>query len=126
MLFFDKDIGLELIRKNIKERLLSIPRFRSRYDVKQGAFIEMDVEDIDFDYHLVLEKDIVDIETIRNDYIGNAYKYFDFNPDKPLWQFIYFPRIADGRTVLLTRIAHTIGDGVSQVGLLSTRSECSF
>ena len=116
LLFFEKDIGLDTVKKITKERFLIIPRFRSRYDPKKRGFFELDVEtEMDMDYHIRQVDEVLDLKTIRDDYCGDMYKHLDFDPSKPLWILRYFPKIEDGRALLLTSICHTVGDGVSQV-----------
>ena len=112
-------MGSDLIHTIAKERLLDMPRFRSRYDPEKGGFHELDVEkDIDLSYHVNVQDEVMDIEQVRLEYVGDVYKHFDFDPDKPLWQLVYFPKLQDGRSLLFTKIAHIIGDGVSQVEVL--------
>ena len=116
LVFFDEDIGMETVKQITEERILVIPRFRSRYDPKKKGFIELDIEkEMDMDYHLRQIDEVLDLKTIRDDYCGDMYKNLDFDPEKPLWCFRYFPKIEDGRALLLTSICHTVGDGVSQV-----------
>lgn len=131
-IYFKEDVGNDLFRTIAKERLLTMPRFRSRYDHLEGGFYELDVEtEIDLDYHVKVVDDVQDIEQVRLDYVGDVYKHFEFDAEKPLWQLVYFPKLADGRAMLLTKIAHIIGDGVSQVfpaspWMLSNDSSCMF
>lgn len=109
---------MDAFKALVKERILSIPRFRSRYDNKRNGFEELDVEsEIDIDYHCKVVDEVLDLRKISDDYVGDVYKNFDFDEDKPLWQFVYFPRMGDGRSLLLTKISHAIGDGVSQVSI---------
>ena len=133
MLFFDNGIPEETIGKIAHERILTIPRFRSRYDAKKKGFVEIDLEkDFDEDYHLRIVRDKISLDTVRNEYCGDVYKHMNFDPDKPLWQFTYFSNLEDGRSLLLTAINHVIGDGMSQVFLafrpslsLSYSAKCS-
>ena len=100
------------------DKLLSIPRFRSQYDSKRGGFVEVSEEEMDMDYHYRIVDDELDVTQISDEYVGDIYGKMQFDFNKPWWQVLYFPRLKDGRSLVLTRISHAIGDGISQVELL--------
>lgn len=66
-------------------------------------------------YHLDVVDEKLSIEQIADDYVANAYRKFDFDMDRPLWQLLYFPCLEDGKALLISKIAHVIGDGAGQV-----------
>jgi len=118
LLFFKEDIQLDTIMDLVKEKILEMPRFRSVYNPKKRAFVEQDPQEIDMSYHIKCVDEVMDVQTIQDEFVGSAYKHFEFDKGKPLWQFTYFPRISDGRALLLTNINHIIGDGVAQIELV--------
>lgn len=119
MIFFEKDVGFNLVKEIVQERILSMPRFRSSYDFKKKGFRELPEEELDLEnYHLKNVDEEVSVDDVQRDWIGNVYKHFDYDPSKPLWQITYFPKLSDGRALMLTNISHLIGDGVSQVEVL--------
>mmetsp|Transcript_8905 Transcript_8905/g.10180 ORF Transcript_8905/g.10180 Transcript_8905/m.10180 type:complete len:474 (+) Transcript_8905:408-1829(+) len=119
MIFFENDIGVDTVKETITKRVLQFPRFRSSYDFKRKGFVELATDELDLEgYHIKIVDETVSVEDVQRDWIGNVYKYFDFDPSKPLWQFTYFKNLDDGRSLLITNISHVIGDGVSQVEVL--------
>ena len=115
---FKDDVNEEQLKQHIVGKLLDIPRFRSRYDSKRGGFVELDEEEMDTDYHFRIVEDELSLNEISDAYVGDIYGNMGFDVEKPWWQVLFFPRMRDGRSLLLTRIAHVIGDGISQVELL--------
>uniref|UniRef100_A0A7S3PM23 Diacylglycerol O-acyltransferase n=1 Tax=Aplanochytrium stocchinoi TaxID=215587 RepID=A0A7S3PM23_9STRA len=119
MVFFENDIGIEPVKEMVRDKVLKMPRFRSAYDFKKNGFRELSDEELDINgYHVVAVEETVTMEDIQRDWIGNVYKHFAYDPNKPLWQFTYFSKLDDGRSMLLTNISHVIGDGVSQIEVL--------
>jgi len=123
-LFFDKDNngGRAMVEEIVKERLFKITRFRSRFAMRKNRefFVELDEDEVDLDYHIRIIDEKLTLQQIQDDYAGNPYKHMNFDINKPLWVFYFFPETAEGDALLLTNINHAIGDGVSQVEILHT------
>jgi len=124
LMFFKSNPGFETLKRTIVDRLMVIPRFRSRLKVRRFPVTtilweEIHLEDIDEDYHfrVVLDDGPKSVKEV-NDYCGALFDDFDHDMSKPLWQFYFIPQLDDGRCCLVTNISHIIGDGVSQVEVL--------
>lgn len=122
LLFLEKNPGMPALEKMIREKLLAIPRFRSKYkDIGQkGYFVEVDPAEMDMDYHLstILE----DKPATRDDWLNFAGTLSNaelYDLDKPLWKFFLVPELESGGSLLVASINHGIGDGVSQLGVLN-------
>ncbi|GBG28657.1 Hypothetical Protein FCC1311_017091 [Hondaea fermentalgiana] len=123
ILFLATSPGIDKLRNEVGHRLLSIPRFRSVVQKKSPSspayFTEVDTSEIDMNYHFItiLDETSPTREEVY-EYVSTMYE--TWNPDlgKPLWQILFVPRTADGGAVVITRINHAIGDGISQVEVL--------
>ena len=92
-----------------------MPRYRSKYDFKRAGFVELDKNDIDMEYHVKHVSEQVSLNDVLKDYVGNVYKHFEIDSERPLWQCTYFSKLDDGRSLALMNTHHVVGDGVSQV-----------
>ncbi len=113
VLVLDQLIGLEQLRANITERLLAIPRFRSRVVIPKRGKPYWE-EDPAFDianhvYRIVLPDPGQDAE-LSGAIEGLISTQFDF--DHPPWNFLLVDNYRGG-SVILARLHHCLGDGVA-------------
>jgi len=105
-----------------RERLLTIPRFRSvlksRPVFLKSGFKEIDVSSINLDYH-IREHDEVVVENELLEFLGKVNSPDVFRPDlkQPLW-FLTLVRLNNGKSCLVSQISHSMADGQSQIGVL--------
>lgn len=95
-----------------------MPRYRSKYDFKRCGFVELEESEIDLDHHVKHIPEEVTLDHVLKDYVGNVYKHYEVDSERPLWQWTYFSKLSDGRSVVLVNTHHVVGDGVSQVKVL--------
>jgi len=125
VLFFKGQPEFETLREVVGQRLLDIPRFRSRLVPKKYParmdFVELFPEEIDMDYHFrqkfedrpegISSKEL-------DDFLGNMFNDFKHPKNYPLWQVTFIPKLDDGRSCIITNISHIVGDGIAQVEML--------
>lgn len=117
LLTFGEDIGFSTVQDIVKQRLLTIPRFRSRCTKK--GFVELAEDEFDMDFHVEHVQEEITVQEIQDQYVGQLYAHYEIDKfrEMPLWKVSYFSNVG-GKSVLLTKIAHAIGDGVSQIEVL--------
>jgi hypothetical protein len=120
LLFFRDKIDVHVLRKVLKERLLSqYGRFRSKI-VLEGSkilFHELSESEISMDYH-VQEIDATGWDQSHIDNFLSSKYNEDKSPDSPLWIFYILQNLADGRHCIIANIDHCIGDGITMVQVL--------
>jgi diacylglycerol O-acyltransferase len=123
VLYFKSDPGFANLKKVVSERLLAMPRFRSKMVARRFPaathFVEIPVEELDLDYHfrqLFADRSISDAEL--DSWLGSMFNEFKHPMEYPLWQMTFIPRLADGRAVLISNVSHVIGDGIAQIEVL--------
>jgi diacylglycerol O-acyltransferase len=123
VIYFKSDPGFANLKKLLSERLLDMPRFRSKMVARRFPaathFVEIPLEELDLDYHIrqiFTDRAVSDAEL--DGWIGSMFNEFKHPMDYPLWQLTFMPRLADGRAVLITNVSHVIGDGIAQVEVL--------
>jgi len=118
--FIEHDAGFSKVRDVIQRLVTKYARFRSTCKMQsshKAVFEEIDGE-LDWDYHI---PDLA--ETTRGWTQADVYAYlnevgdFDYDLDKPLWRYLYIPKLVDGRAVLISCINHAIGDGLAIVAV---------
>ena len=122
VMHLDKDPGVDLFRRTMMDRLLSMPRFRSTLVVSRWGGHFRELETVDESYHF----EVVDTSGLDNGsmtyeqlhVLTSELSEWKYDLDKPLWKCTYVPKMEDGRATLITNINHAIGDGVSQVEVL--------
>jgi len=123
ILYLSENPGIERVRELMVERMLPMPRFRSRLIVSgilgKAGFKELPLEEIDMHHHVeeVLNDGPKTEEDIRN-YLSHLYDEWEPDLSKPLWKVDLIPNFNNGGACLITRISHAIGDGVSQIEVL--------
>mmetsp|Transcript_11069 Transcript_11069/g.14419 ORF Transcript_11069/g.14419 Transcript_11069/m.14419 type:complete len:501 (+) Transcript_11069:167-1669(+) len=122
LLFFKERLDVEKVKTNVLDKLLDMPRFRSKFVSKHfGAYFEeLAIEDLDLDYHVQVAFE--DENPTRADILSYLAEKMSqksiLDKSKPLWQMVIIPEMEDGRSCLITNISHIIGDGMSQVEVL--------
>lgn len=120
MLFLDSCPEDDKLKGMVKEKLLSMPRFRSKLVLNRSApyFEEVSDEEFDWDYHLSkqFENETADMDKVM-EFVGGFYE-MDISLEKPLWKMVLIPKMDDGRACLVTILNHGIADGVASVGVL--------
>lgn len=123
VLKFDKDPGADLLRDQFWNRIMQIPRFRSRVLTNNNyiEFEELPMEELvklrdnGYLWSEFEARDDADITRV-------AAQCQDWKVDynAPLWRAQYCRETSDGSAYLVVTISHTVGDGISLVaGLFS-------
>lgn len=112
LLEFDGPLPQDRLEQVVRQRLLSHDRFRMRVD-ESGARPRWVEADVDLGYHLQRVRLSSDEQLMPrvDDLLGQALRR-----DRPLWQFHIFEFA--GRTALVPRLHHAMGDGVALMRLL--------
>jgi len=112
----EKNPGIAETRRYLKERLLKMPRFRSKLVVHRwgGHFEEVPVDD---GYHF--EVACYGKRATQDDLneVVASINTWPFHADKPLWKVIHVPEFIDGTSVIIVCVNHAIGDGVALVNV---------
>jgi len=117
----EPQLSLADLRARVEERLLKYPRFRQK--VVEDALGAQWVDDDHFDLaaHVVPEKLEVaagraPLEALKS-YVGDL-TTSPLNPSRPLWQMHLFEDFEPGRSALVVRIHHCIGDGIALISVM--------
>lgn len=114
-------LGLADLRERVEGSLLKYDRFRQR--VVEDAMGAHWVEDGSFDInaHVVAE----DLPVARGQSPVEALKArvgelaaTPLNPSRPLWELRLVEELETGRSAIITRIHHCIGDGISLISVM--------
>ena len=116
-LCFEEGVQYDQLKARFLTKLGEVPRFRSRFEFKQGVFIDAE-EELDEDYHFKSVKEKVSLDEIKDFHVGDMYSAKEINCSKPLWYATFFENVEDSGPVLLIVINHIIGDGMSLMALL--------
>lgn len=116
VMFFDR-LDIESLRQVIRDRLLGVKRFGQRVGQHDDKLCWIDVPDIDLDEHvqtLTLESpgDQSALESTVSRLMSTPLPY-----DKPLWRF-YLVEDYQGKSAMISRLHHAIGDGVALMMVL--------
>jgi diacylglycerol O-acyltransferase / wax synthase len=112
VLVLGEPIGIDRVRELLRERLLSIERFRQRVVMRNGSACWEADPGFDLDAHAfetALPAPGGD-EELRREISELMSRPFD--PRRPLWSFHLFQKYQGG-SVLLARLHHCIGDGMA-------------
>ena len=124
VLVLAEPIGMDRVRTLLRERLLSIERFRQRVVMRDGSpYWEAD-PGFDLDAHLfetILPAPGGD-EELRQEISDLMSQPFD--PRRPLWSFHLFQNYRGG-SVLLARLHHCIGDGMALLLVLLSLTDAT-
>ena len=116
MMFTDR-LDPRRFRDIVRERFLSIPRFRQKaVDTPAGAYWQTDSE-FDLDWHLRIaglpgRAGQAELERLCSQLASTP-----LDPSKPRWQF-HLVEGYDGGSALITRIHHCYADGIALVQVL--------
>jgi diacylglycerol O-acyltransferase / wax synthase len=125
VLVLAEPLGMDQVRELLRERLLSIERFRQRVVRRGGsAFWETD-PDFDLDAHLfevTLPAPGGD-EELRE--VVSELMSQPFDPRRPLWSFHLFQSYRGGGSVLLARLHHCLGDGMALLLVLLSLTDAT-
>lgn len=93
-------------------------RFNSTLEVDKNSAKFVEVEEIDWDYHLtrVFEGEKPSSEDMLT-FLEDIFSY-GLDIKKPLWRCIVFPEMDDGSCNIVMVFNHAVGDGVSSIGVL--------
>jgi WS/DGAT/MGAT family acyltransferase len=117
VLMFDTPMPLARLRKVLKERFLSYPRFRQRaVDGATGAVWEDDA-DFDLDWHVRLSALPGRAGKLELEQFVSNLASTPLDQTKPLWQFHLVERFQGG-SALVARIHHCYADGIALVQVL--------
>lgn len=113
VLTFDAPLDLARLRRTLEERLLTLPRFRQR--VEGSRWVDVERFDVaDHVEHVVLPPGADRALLSRR--IG-ALVSTRLDPARPLWRLTALEN-PDGRTVLVARVHHCVGDGFALMAVL--------
>jgi len=117
VLMFDTPMPLERLRKVIKQRFLSYPRFRQKaVDGPTGATWEDDA-DFDLDWHVRLSALPGRAGKRELERFVSNLASTPLDQTKPLWQF-HLVESYHGGSALVARIHHCYADGIALVQVL--------
>lgn len=124
VMMFDGALDAERLRAVIEERMLGYQRFRQIVREQGGSYVWADDPDFDLDHHLrrvVLPGAAgkAELESFVADLASTP-----LNPARPLWE-IHLVDTAMGGQALVTRIHHSIADGIALVGVLLSMADDS-
>jgi diacylglycerol O-acyltransferase len=117
VLMFDTPMPIERLRKVIKQRFLSYPRFRQKaVDGSTGATWEDDA-DFDLDWHVRLTALPGRAGKRELEHFASNLASTPLDKTKPLWQF-HLVESYRGGSALVSRIHHCYADGIALVQVL--------
>lgn len=124
VMIFDGALDEARLRAAIEQRLLAHARFRQVVCQENGGYVWRDDPDFDLDHHLrrailpgaggqaELEHFVADLASTP------------LNPSRPLWE-MHLVDTTIGGQALVTRIHHSIADGIALVGVLLSMADDS-
>jgi diacylglycerol O-acyltransferase / wax synthase len=114
-------LKVDEVRERFAQTLLKYPRFKQR--VTEDAMGANWVEDDDFDleHHVVAEslsvrEGVTPLESLKARVADLAAE--PLTPQRPLWQMHLVEDMGDGRSALISRIHHCIGDGIALISVM--------
>ena len=117
VLMFDTPMPLDRLRKVIKQRFLSYPRFRQKaVDGPTGA-VWQDDADFDIDWHVRLSALPGNAGKLELERFVSQLASTPLDQTKPLWQF-HLVESYHGGSALVARIHHCYADGIALVQVL--------
>ena len=124
VMIFDGALDEARLRVAIEQRMLGYARFRQVVSQQNGGYAWCDDPDFDLDHHLrravlpgaggqaELERFVADLASTP------------LNPSRPLWE-MHLVDTSIGGQALVTRIHHSIADGIALVGVLLSMADDS-
>lgn len=124
VMIFDGALDEARLRAAIEQRMLGYARFRQVVCQQNGGYAWRDDPDFDLDHHLrravlpgaggqaELERFVADLASTP------------LNPSRPLWE-MHLVDTSIGGQALVTRIHHSIADGIALVGVLLSMADDS-
>src|SRR5450432_173245 len=117
VLMFDTPMAIDRLRKVIRQRFLSYPRFRQKaVDGSTGAIWEDDA-DFDLDWHVRLSALPGRAGKRELEHFVSSLASTPLDKTKPLWQFHLVESYLGG-SALVSRIHHCYADGIALVQVL--------
>ena len=117
VLVLEGPVDIARLESTLAKRILAIPRFRQRTEVRPTGFWWSDDEHFDIARH---------VKRIRLPGAGNKAELqklvadlasTPLDPEHPRWQF-HLVEDYEGGAVVVARIHHAIGDGIAMIGVL--------
>ena len=116
------------LRRHVAERLHLLPSFRHRLiEVPFGIDHPVWIEDPDFALDDHLHHHVLPGPGGRQElaaFVG-AFCSQQLDRAKPLWDMVYVDGLADDRAALVTKIHHTLVDGITGVGIMANLLDTS-
>jgi len=112
----EKNPGITVARRYLKERFMKMARFRSKLVTHRwgGHWEEVAVED---GYHFEVACYGRPASRADVDSVVSQQNAWAFDPNKPLWKVVHIPETEQGKSVIIAVINHAIGDGVALVNV---------
>jgi diacylglycerol O-acyltransferase / wax synthase len=115
---------VEALRGSVEARLSSLPRFRQRLAwPPPGLGDPFWVDDPDFDIaqHVVAATGSDEAMAVSSfEELVDALLSEPLVRSRPLWEFVFVPRLEDGRSAILCRVHHAMVDGVAGMEILAS------
>ena len=117
LITLEKDPGTDVLRSVVIERLMQMPRFRSRLVIEKMP-LEWEETEVDPKYHVEVlgAGRKVSNDEIREFVASTKDRPLDWN--RPLWKVTHVPEMEDGTSKVVIVINHAIGDGIALVSAL--------
>jgi len=118
ILLLEKNPGIDVLRKTILERVMRIPRFRSKLVLnrKSGGYFEEVTVDVGYHFEVFGFGKKVSREELNH--FVESIQEWPMDVEKPLWKMVHIPELEEGGSAVIFVIHHAIGDGISLVDVL--------
>ncbi len=116
----DRPLDVEAFRRRIRRAVAAVPRLRQRVQPSAGRLVPpswVPADDLDLEYH-VRHLALPPPGSIRQLMDLAALLYQDpFDRTRPLWSYTVIDGVEGGRGALVSKLHHTVADGVSALRL---------
>ncbi|PIE40951.1 MAG: wax ester/triacylglycerol synthase family O-acyltransferase [Gammaproteobacteria bacterium] len=128
LFLFEEHFSRERFVALIKERLLSIPRFRMRSAIRGKHYCWEEPPEFDADYHITPvqlpeTENAVAEEAALRDFVSGLIST-PLDPQHPLWRYYHVDHYKGGTAVVL-RIHHSYADGLALMAVLDAVADKS-
>uniref|UniRef100_A0A7S4QHV3 Diacylglycerol O-acyltransferase n=1 Tax=Ditylum brightwellii TaxID=49249 RepID=A0A7S4QHV3_9STRA len=119
--FQDPHPDSDRIRDALKDRILKHPRFRAVFRKEGNCVfwdsIPKDMVDMSYHFEVMDGKGTFDEEHVKS-ITSTLNSEEEWDATKPLWKVTLINNMKNGRSVLLCKLDHAIGDGVTMTSVL--------